>query len=105
MDTMNRETNDAVLGQKYAYATVSLVLGVASFINLVGMEKGLLAIVFGILALKRLPAPTLGRRRTWGVLGVVFGALQILVVVLLVAFNLDKLLELIQMLERLGEGR
>ena len=44
----------AALGQKYAYATVSLVLGAASFVNLLGIEKGILAIAFGMLALKGL---------------------------------------------------
>ena len=36
-----------VLGQKYAYATVSLLLGIFCFINLAGMEKAILAMVFG----------------------------------------------------------
>jgi hypothetical protein len=96
---------EAVLGQKYAYATVALVLGVMSFINLFGLEKGILAIVFGALALKQVPAPPLAERRAWGKLGIAFGALQIVMIIALVALNFDKLLELIQYLERFGEGR
>ena len=41
----------AVLGQKYAYATASLILGLLCFVNLAGLEKAVVAIVFGVLAL------------------------------------------------------
>lgn len=50
-----------VLGQKYAYATISLILGLACFINLAGMEKAVLAVIFGWMALKATPAPGSGR--------------------------------------------
>lgn len=36
------------------FAIASLVVGVASFISLAGIEKAIIAIVFGVLALKRL---------------------------------------------------
>ncbi len=93
------------LSQKYAYATVSLVLGIMSFVNLLGIEKGLLAIVFGALALSGAPGPALAERRVWGKLGVALGAIQIVLVIAVVALNFDRLLEVIRMLERLGEGR
>ncbi len=104
-DHIDIPTNETVLGQKYAYATAALVLGIACFINLLGIEKGILAIVFGALAIRSHPAPGLRERRTWGVLGVTFGAIQILAVVLIIALNFDKVLEVIRMRERLGEGR
>src|SRR5262245_46459964 len=84
--------------QKYAFATLSLGLGVASFVNLFGMEKGILAIVFGLLALRAAPGPSLVVRRTWGKLGIAFGAVQIAFVVAVIALNFDKLLELIRYL-------
>ena len=106
METTTTPRRDhAVLGQKYAYATVSLVLGAASFVNLFGIEKGMLAIVFGMLALKAVPGPALVERRTWGKLGVALGVAQIALVVAIIVLNFDKLLELIRLLERFGEGR
>lgn len=93
------------LGQKYAYATVSLVLGVMSFVNLLGIEKGILAIAFGLLAIASGSGPALAERRGWGKLGVILGAIQVVLVVGIVAFNFDKVLEVIRMLEQLGEGR
>ena len=48
MSESNQESQaHTVLGQKYAYATISLILGIACFINLAGLEKALLAVIFG----------------------------------------------------------
>ena len=48
---MNQIDTSAVLSQRYAYATIALVVGLLSFVNLFGFEKSLLAIVLGIKAL------------------------------------------------------
>jgi hypothetical protein len=50
-----------ILGQKYAFATASLILGISSFVSLLGLEKAILAIVFGWLALRATPAPIAAR--------------------------------------------
>ena len=63
----------AVLGQRYAYATASLVVGLLCFINLAGLEKAVMAIVFGVLALGRRPAPPLVQRRALAKAGVARG--------------------------------
>ena len=68
-----------VLGQKYAFATVSLVLGISCFINLLGLEKAILAIVFGWLALRTTPAPILKEHRVWAKVGVIFGILPLII--------------------------
>jgi hypothetical protein len=79
---------NVVLGQKYAYATIALILGVASFVNVLGMEKAILAIVFGRLALKSEPGPLLKSRREWGRAGLVLGVLQVVLLsVLLIVFR------------------
>jgi hypothetical protein len=60
------DRNSLVLGQKYAFATVALVLAISSFISLIGMEKSILSIIFAWLALRPEPAPRLMDRRSWG---------------------------------------
>ena len=56
----NPETNQhVILGQKYAYATASLLLGISCFVSLIGLEKAILAIIFARLALKSAPQPDL----------------------------------------------
>ncbi len=89
------EREHAVLGQKYAFATASLMLGIASFINLLGLEKALLAITFGWLALKGLPHPALTLRRGWAKAGVVAGVVQVLLLGLVLILARDRISQLL----------
>jgi hypothetical protein len=95
----------AVLGQKYAYATISLILGIACFVNLAGMEKAILAIIFGWLALKATPPPALNDRRLWARTGLVLGSLMLVVVPTLIILNFDRLRLMIEALQKLSNGR
>jgi hypothetical protein len=88
-----------VMGQKYAYATASLIAGVACFINLLGVEKALLAITFGVLALR---APRARLRRRWAIAGVALGVLMIAMVVVVLLLYREELARLIEHLERFG---
>jgi hypothetical protein len=97
----------AVLGQKYAYATASLILSLLCFVNLAGLEKAVIAIVFGMLALRRRPAPALVQRRTWAMAGVALGAGVIVLVPALIYFVIgtDGLREMVEALARLGAAK
>jgi len=97
----------AVLGQKYAYATASLILGLLCFVNLAGLEKAVVAIVFGMLALGRRPTPVLVQRRAWAKAGVALGATMIVLVPTLVYFviGIDGLRQVIEALARLGAAK
>ena len=94
-----------VLGQKYAYATISLILGLACFVNLAGMEKAVLAVIFASLALKSTPAPRLKARRAWAQVGLTLGILVLIVIPTLIILNLDRLREIIDVLMKLSDGR
>ena len=94
-----------VLGQKYAYATISLILGLACFINLAGLEKALLAVIFGLMALKSTPAPALKARRVWAKTGVVLGVTVLVVIPTIILLNLDRFRLLIEALTKLSEGK
>jgi hypothetical protein len=97
----------AVLGQKYAFATASLILGLLCFVNLAGLEKAVLAIVFGVLALRRRPAPVLVQRRTWARTGVALGVAVIVLVPSLIYFviGIDGLRQTVEALARLGAAK
>ncbi|MFN2511928.1 MAG: hypothetical protein ABR568_10860 [Pyrinomonadaceae bacterium] len=106
MSDINQESQaHTVLGQKYAYATISLILGIACFINLAGLEKALLAVIFGWLALKSTPAPILKARRVWAKTGVVLGTLVLIIIPTIILLNLDRLRALVEALAKLSEGR
>ena len=110
MNQVNEEIQEetrsaAVLGQKYAFATISLILGIACFVNLAGMEKAILAIVFGWLAIKSTPPPALRDRRLWAKTGLVLGSTILIVVPTLIILNFDRLRLIIETLEKLSNGR
>lgn len=106
MSESNKESQaHIVLGQKYAYATISLILGIACFINLVGMEKAILAVIFGWLALKSTPPPRLRTRRVWAQTGLVLGILVLIVVPTIIILNLERLRLIVETLMKLSNGK
>jgi hypothetical protein len=90
-----------VLGQKYAFATASLMLGLASFISLLGLEKALLAVIFGYLALRREPGPALTQRRDWARVGLGLGLTALVGLPLLLLLFRDRLAVLLDALQKL----
>ena len=101
----NQTKEPLILGQKYAFATVSLILGIFSFVNLLGLEKPILAIIFGWLALRTTPAPALTQHRVWAKTGVVLGTIVLIVVPTLIILNFHQLQEFIEILSKLDGGR
>jgi len=101
----NESQVHTVLGQKYAYATISLIVGLACFVNLAGMEKAALAVIFGLLALKSTPAPALKARRAWAKTGVVLGTLLLVIVPTIILLNLDRLRLIVETLSKLSNGK
>src|SRR5688572_2150948 len=103
---VNNQTKESlILGQKYAFATASLILGILSFVNLLGLEKPILAIVFGWLALRATPAPLLKEHRVWAKTGVVLGTIVLIVVPTLIILNFHRLQEFVDILSKLDGGR
>ena len=101
----NQSSESLILGQKYAFATVSLILGIFSFVNLLGLEKPILAIIFGALALRTKPEPPLTQHRVWAKAGVTLGTIILIVVPTLIILNLHRLREFIDILSKLDGGR
>ena len=101
----NQTRDSLIVGQKYAFATASLILGIFSFVNLLGLEKPILAIIFGWLALRTQPAPQLTQHRVWAKTGVVLGTIILIVVPTLIILNFHRLQEFIEILSKLDGGR
>ena len=105
MSDEQEDRANVVLGQKYAYATAALMLGIASFVNLLGMEKAILAIIFARLALKSEPPPALKNRREWGQAGLVLGALQVVLISVLIIIFRNELRQALDLLLRLQDAK
>ena len=103
MSDEQHDRANVVLGQKYAYASAALMLGIASFVNLLGMEKAILAIIFARLALKSDPPPLLKNRREWGQAGLILGVLQVVVISALIIMFRNELQHILELLMRLEE--
>jgi|SRR6185369_1907742 hypothetical protein len=101
----NQTREPLILGQKYAFATASLILGIMSFVNLLGLEKPILAIIFGWLALRTNPAPALKEHRVWAKTGVTLGTIILIVVPVLIIVNFQRLQEFVEVLFKLNGGR
>jgi len=101
----NQTREPLILGQKYAFATASLILGIFSFVNLLGLEKPILAIIFGWLALRAKPEPRLTEHRVWAKAGVVLGTIILIVVPILIIVNFHRLQEFVEVLSKLNGGR
>ncbi len=94
-----------ILGQKYAFATASLILGISCFVNLLGLEKAILAIVFSWLALRTKPEPILKEHRMWAKAGLVLGVLPLIILPIILILNFDRIREIIELLSKLDGGR
>ncbi len=101
----NDTRGSLILGQKYAFATASLILGISCFVNLLGLEKAILAIVFSWLALRTKPEPILKEHRVWAKAGLVLGILPLIILPIILIFNFDRIREIIELLSKLEGGR
>jgi hypothetical protein len=86
-------------GRSEGLATAALALGALAFLNLLGAEKGILAVVLGVLALRHVSS---GQARRRAQFAVVLGALQIATVALVLVLFHDQLRQLIDLLRTLG---
>ena len=94
---------DFISGQRYAFATLAMIVALLSFINLAGMEKAILAIVLGYKALTLAPAPALERRRGWAKAAAVLGSVHIVLVVGVILLNLDRLARVVEVLKAMSD--
>jgi hypothetical protein len=102
---METRESSFVLGQRYALATLALIVALLSFLNLAGMEKAILAIVLGARALRPVPQPPLEQRRGWARMAIGLGVAHVVLVVTIVLWNLDRLAELLDALRAMSDLR
>jgi hypothetical protein len=95
----------AVIGQKYAFAAASLVMGILCYVNAFGLEKAAAAVIFAWLALKARPAPTLRLRRAWAKAGMMLGLVLFAIVPTVLILNFDRLRAVIEVLKTLQSGK
>jgi hypothetical protein len=100
--TNDKSSNpDVVLGQKYAFATAALLAGIGSFVQILGLEKAILAIIFAWLALRSQPKPLLQDRRLWAKVAMVLGIIYFVLLPTIIIWKFESFKQLIAALEKL----
>lgn len=88
-------------GRRIGLATAALALSVVAFLNLLGLEKSLLAAVLAVVALRGAGSATPRIiRLSRAALGV--AALHVVTIVVVIVFYHDQLLRLLQLLHKLS---
>jgi ABC-type transport system involved in cytochrome c biogenesis permease subunit len=75
-------------------AIVSLVLGIFSFIHLLGIEKAVLSVVFGVLALKEINQTQKFKKIAY--VGISLGIIYLLIVAVILTFYSPQLLNILR---------
>jgi len=80
------------MGTKSKVAVASLVMGIACFLNLLGLEKAIAAITFGWMGLKEISAEEKGGRNL-AYAGIILGSLYIVTLAVILIFWGPQLME------------
>jgi hypothetical protein len=87
-------------GRRAGLGTAALAAGVISFVSLLGVEKALLAVVLGVLAIRGAAAGASARRL--GLAAILLGGLFVATLAVLLALFHDKFAELLRQLQQLS---
>jgi len=87
-------------GRRLGLATAALAMAIVSFINLLGVEKSLLAVVLGLLALRG--SNIAGAVRNRSRVALILGTLHLLTVLLVLILFREELSEFLAMLYELN---
>ncbi len=81
-------------------AIIALLLGITSLINLFGLEKGVMAVIVGWLAIGEIKnQPSLkGKGMAWA--GLILGALSIITIVVVLIWKGPQLLQQLKLLQK-----
>ncbi len=82
---------------KSKLALISLILGIFSFVHLLGIEKAVLAIIFGTWALKETIDSPKSMKIAW--VGISLGLLYLVVIAIMVIFYFPKLVSVLESLK------
>jgi hypothetical protein len=101
----NMAQSSFISGQRFAFASMAVVVGLLAFVNLAGIEKAVLAIVLGVKALSVSPQPALIERRGWARAGAILGGIQLTLLAGVIAFNFHRIGRVIEVLRALSDLR
>ena len=90
---------DEQKGVMSEFAIASLLMGIVSYVNIFNMEKPVVAIIFGILALKKIKTIPPLQGKKLAVAGIILGIVSIIATVILTVKFLPQLQEMMQRMQ------
>lgn len=80
----------------YPYALISLILGIVSYLQLLGIEKALLATIFGVIALKNINRNNEVKGSKYAYWGIGLGLIYMLLVFLIIVVKGNDILSILR---------
>jgi uncharacterized membrane protein YgaE (UPF0421/DUF939 family) len=71
----------------YPYALFSLILGIISYVQLLGLERAFLAVIFGVLALKQINKDETIKGKKQAYAGIILGLLYTGIIMFMLIFK------------------
>jgi len=99
-ETQDQATVVYSTGRQVGFGVAAVMLGCVSFLSLLGVEKALLAIILGGLAMRGAAQGSLSRRL--GIISISLGVLFLITLLVILVLFHDKLMMLIRLLEDLS---
>lgn len=81
----------------YPYALISLILGIVSYLQLLGIERALLAVIFGVVALKNIKRNNELKGLKYAYWGIGLGLVYMLIVLLIILFKGNDILSILRL--------
>lgn len=78
------------------FAIASLVMGIISFVHIFNMEKPIVAVVFGILALKRVGMSPQWKGKNLAIAGIVLGVISVILTIALTCYFWPQIQQMMQ---------
>ncbi len=82
-------------------ASIALLLGIFSFVNLLGLEKGIMAIIVGWMAIREIKEEPLLKGKGMAWVGFILGALSIISIIFMLIWKGPQLLQQLRLLQKL----
>jgi tellurite resistance protein TehA-like permease len=78
------------------FAIASLIMGIFSFVRIFNVEKGIVAVIFGILALKKIKENIQLKGKNFAVAGMILGVVSIIITIILTIKFMPQMMQMQQ---------
>ena len=78
------------------FAIASLIMGIFSFVRIFNVEKGLVAVIFGILALKKIKESSQLQGKNFAIIGIILGIVSVIATIIITIKFMPQMMQMQQ---------